>query len=180
MRKIIDNKEIKDELVQKAVEYNDIQSNSYEIKEKIISLAVRTTLLLKDEISIESELQWLLEENISNWIWKITESPGPKRETKYKGQRYWSGASLDHYQRTRSTKGLRHEHVFERKKLIDEIVEAHADEEQIKKIFKKAVACVVLHDEHKKLKSGNGWQRYKSAKVEKVDLLEESIIEENK
>lgn len=171
MERFTKKSEFKDNLIQKAVEYNGNKSFSKEIKEKIINLAVKTIFLLKDEISAESELKWLLEENISNWIWKITEAPGPGRSTKYVGQRYWSKAAFEYYQNTSSIRGLRHEHVYKRKKLVDEIVEATNEENQLREIFKKAEACVVLHEEHKSLKSGEGWERYKTAKIEYVDLL---------
>jgi len=134
---------------------------------------VKSTLLLKKEIPITSDLKWLLEEQISNWIWKITEAPGPKRSTKYIGQRYWSKAALEYYQKTNSTKGLRHEHVYGRKKLVEEILAANNNEKQIKEIFNKAEACVVLHEEHKNLSEGDGWEKYKIAGIEYLDLLED-------
>lgn len=98
-------------------------------------------------------------------IWKITEVDG-----KYK-TRYRSIGALGE-----STQGnLQHEHVFEKKKLITDLID---QPENYKTILDTAVACVVTKNEHKLLtaisredKTLHGWDRYQVANIAVYDLV---------
>jgi hypothetical protein len=101
---------------------------------------------------------------ISRMIWAITEAHG-----KYK-TRFRSGGVL----MTADCK-IQHEHVYPRKELIDEIMEAP---ENCDRILENAVACVVTEEEHRLLTKIskenadlNGWDRYKKAGITVYDML---------
>ena len=100
---------------------------------------------------------------IDSCIWKITEADG-KHNTRYRSYRSLRAAK----------KELRHEHVFERKKLVEEILK---NPDNIDKITKKAIACLVTKNEHKKLSEVShknpklvGWERYDKAHIKICDL----------
>lgn len=61
---------------------------------------------------------------------------------------------------------VRHEHVVERKKLIDKLL---AEPNKYLEILDSAVGCLVTLEEHKQLsrvdKSLEGWDRYKAAGI---------------
>jgi hypothetical protein len=68
-------------------------------------------------------------------------------------------------------KVLHHEHVFPKKKMIDDLQKASSSEE-IDRILATAVGCVVTRDEHARLRQYDhevGWQRYRSAGIGVVD-----------
>ena len=104
---------------------------------------------------------------IDSCIWKITEADG-KHNTRYRSYK----------SRSATKKQLRdehvHEHVFERKKLVEEILNNPND---IDKITKKAIACLVTKSEHEKLSEVSrknpklvGWKRYDKASIKIYDL----------
>jgi hypothetical protein len=83
----------------------------------------------------------------------------------------------------KSKSELRHEHVFERKKLREALLN---NPEKIDEILGKAIACVVTKDEHRILTDKSrenpqldGWDRYKAAGLmdSVVDGLTQPIIE---
>jgi hypothetical protein len=104
-------------------------------------------------------------ELIDTCIWKITEVDGKYRT------RYRSEAALN----IKKAKELHHEHVIERKYLIDQILANPAD---FYSSLDRAVGCVVTRKEHSLLSllskqnpTLNGWERYKVAKIKVFDLL---------
>ncbi len=98
-----------------------------------------------------------LKKNLMDFlIWKITEING-KYKTKYRSKEAMN---------IKDTKKLHHEHVFSRKKLKEDLVNAKSLEE-VRNILKKIEACIVTREEHKKLKNDiDGWERYKKANIE--------------
>lgn len=101
-----------------------------------------------------------LREFLSNALWKITEADG-----KYKTQ-YRSRAAM-----TAPRNQLQHEHVFRREKMVDAIL---AQPDQVDTIVARAVGCLVTKEEHARLHDivgdVDGWQRYKLAAIEVIDL----------
>jgi len=126
-------------------------------------LALVEAVLGHDEVP-PGETRRLLRE----WLlWKWTESAG--NPGKY-DLRYYSRAAVEH-RRAKGRSGLRHEHVFPRKQLADEILaEPHNAASLLRS---KGVACVVTTHEADALNASKeqGWQRYKDAGVDVVDLL---------
>jgi len=122
------------------------------------------------ELSDENEDEWILEYFANFWIWKISELPGPKTKTKYVGQRYWSKEAIKHYEKNGIT-GLRHEHVYPRKKLIEKIMHKCRNRDDIKKELKKITACIITKDEHSMLNNEKErWERYIDTGIKVVDL----------
>jgi hypothetical protein len=105
-------------------------------------------------------------ELLSVCIWKATEAaPMSKYQTRFR-----SRASLGV-----SDSQLAHDHVKQRKRLIDEML---AHPERTAQILETAIACVVTREEHDRLTrisneqpSIDGWDRYKTAAIDVVDLL---------
>lgn len=69
-------------------------------------------------------------------------------------------------------KQIRHEHVFTRKSLVEEML---ARPEKVEEILReKAIACVVTKDEHVRLtrfdKTHSGWDRYRAAGISVFDV----------
>ena len=86
-------------------------------------------------------------ELLSVCLWKITEADGKLKV------RYWSEGAL-----TAAKKDLRHEHVYERKKLISRLLSGEA----IESVVSDAIACIVTKREHESLSANekSGWERY--------------------
>ncbi|MCH7568755.1 MAG: hypothetical protein IIA87_05015 [Nanoarchaeota archaeon] len=107
-------------------------SELYEVIEKIC--------LLKINMDIKKRL-------LNELIWKISEING-----KYNGVRYWTEKALEVKRKRKASefpKYLTHEHVFSRKYIKEELVEAKDDMGIIKEILHKIQACVVEKKEHK-------------------------------
>lgn len=105
-----------------------------------------------------------LKELLSITIWKHTECDG-----KYK-TRYQSIGAI-----TRPKEKLNHEHVVQRKILVEALLD---NPSRCQEIFDSAIACTVLEEEHKKImqieKSETdlrGWNRYRAAGIAVYDLL---------
>lgn len=93
-------------------------------------------------------------------IWKLTEADG-----KY-NLRYWSEGSIK-----APKKDYRHEHVYEKKELIQRALAG----EDLESIAEDAVACVVTPSEHVVLSSSieSGWDRYIHSGVKVFDALKQ-------
>lgn len=91
-------------------------------------------------------------------IWKITEADG-KWNVRFRSEKALS-----------SSDNLRHEHVYERKHLIDRLISG----ESVESVIRDAIACVVTKDEHLVLsrQTSSGWDRYREAKIKVFDLEE--------
>lgn len=71
----------------------------------------------------------------------------------------------------RATTKLRHDHVFPRKKMIDDLLKAEPNE--LDGILKTAVGCTVTKEESDRLtkfdKECDGWERYTNAGIRVID-----------
>jgi hypothetical protein len=93
-------------------------------------------------------------------LWKITEA-----DSKYK-TRFQSQGALECSDKTK----LRHEHVFQRAKMIAALEKAAPHE--VDDILKVAVGCTVTVGEHARLSKFDdeyGWGRYRKARVIVID-----------
>lgn len=104
-----------------------------------------------------------LKEALSIAIWKYTEVHG-KNKTRYRSRAAIGASSSE----------INHEHVVTRKSLIAEMI---ASPDRVEEIMSGAIACCVLRTEHTKLAAVEkanpelvGWDRYKAAGIEVVDL----------
>ena len=122
-------------------------------------------LLLKADVSQMQVGQ--VKELLSILIWKITESNG-----KYKLRFVSENALIE-----KSKKNLIHEHVYERAKLVNELL---ANPSMANDILVNAVACLVTVEDHKALsdvdKSLHGWDRYKAAGIKVFDNETQKFI----
>jgi hypothetical protein len=95
-------------------------------------------------------------------LWKLTEAETRKHETRFQSQ----AAS-----KRRGKVKLRHDHVFQRSKMIDAL--EVAAERKVDIILNRAIGCTVTADEHKRLskfdKEHDGWVRYKNAGIRVID-----------
>jgi hypothetical protein len=93
-------------------------------------------------------------------VWIVTEASG-----KY-NTRYVSGAVYD------GGDPIRHEHVFPRKYLVEQMLEKPGT---ILQVLDNAIGCLVTKDEHHLLtnmSAGAGWDRYYQAGIRVYDRLE--------
>jgi len=114
-------------------------------------LANRTSPALETHVT---ELLMLL-------LWKLTEAESSKYRTRFQSARALV---------TKDPKQLRHEHVYQRSKMIQALLRASAD--QIDGILRDAVACTVTCDEHDRLAQFDkdyGWERYRKAHIEVIN-----------
>ncbi len=161
----------------------DLLTDFLRKKELITNLAMKSIVHLSKNMPTETNLKWVLKEVIDMWIWKITEAPGPDKKTKYIGQRYWTAAAVDLYlnnlkEGKEEDAGLRHEHVYEKRKMIDKILKTLKNEIEIASVLRQAVACVVSNKEHYDLIKGvSGWKRYVVDEIIVIDLLNVKILE---
>ena len=93
-------------------------------------------------------------------LWKLTLAPcRNKYATRYQSKGAMDGGSK-----------LRHDHVYQRKKMIAALEKAGSDE--VDNILKRAIACTVTVEEHDRLskfKGYDGWDRYQKAGIEVID-----------
>ena len=96
-------------------------------------------------------------ELISVCLWKITEADGKLNV------QYWSEGAL-----SADKKELRHEHVYERRELIQRLLDGETPES----VVCNAIACIVTREEHKLLSESeeSGWNRYSDANVRVFDI----------
>ncbi len=125
--------------------------------------AIKSLLALDLDTKLKREL-------IDVCIWKITEVDG-KYHTRYRSE-----GSLHITDRSK----LHHEHVVERRDLIDALLDNPGS---YKSILDTAVGCVVTREEHalltslsKKTPSLHGWARYKAANIKVYDLMSKNEI----
>jgi hypothetical protein len=118
-------------------------------------LADNTPAVLSDHV----------EDLLDTLLWRITEADG-KLNTRYKT----SGALA-----CTDKSQLRHEHVFQRSKMIKALIGAKSDADAVGEILKNAIACVVTVDEHDYLRKFDdyyGWERYRKAGLIVMDTSE--------
>lgn len=91
-------------------------------------------------------------------LWKVTEAETPKYKTRYRSEKS-QGATK-----------LRHDHVFQRKKMVDELL---AHPENADEILAKAIGCTITEDEHNQLNQFahlDGLDRYEQARIVVLDM----------
>jgi hypothetical protein len=115
-------------------------------------------------LSVADELaEAHLKEALSIAIWKYTEANG-KNKTRYRSRAAIGAPASE----------INHEHVVTRKSLIAEMIKSP---DGVEEIMSGAVACCVLRTEHSTLAAVEkespeltGWDRYKAAGIEVIDL----------
>lgn len=118
---------------------------------------VKVLLEHKDPLVLRAHLRELL----TTLLWKLTEAESSKYKTRYQSQ-----AAIE---RSAGVK-LQHEHVYQRAKMIDALLEAKPD--QIDEILGVAVGCTVTTEEAALLAqfdSDYGWERYRKAGITVLD-----------
>jgi hypothetical protein len=116
--------------------------------EKLASarLLISTLLTLRGKVRPQH-----LRKFLSHALWLVTQADGGKY-----GIRYCTKAAIG-----QPVKLLHHEHVSTRKSLVTALL----DGEAIEDVMTRAIGCVVTREEHKTLKTGVGWNRYRGVKV---------------
>ena len=102
-------------------------------------------------------------ELLSVLLWKITEAEAHKHKTRFKSQ-----GALDCSDKAK----LRHEHVFQRSRMIAALEKAAPHE--VDDILNSAIGCTVTVKEHSHLSKFDkeyGWQRYRKAGIVVIDTL---------
>jgi hypothetical protein len=96
-------------------------------------------------------------------LFKLTEAETGKKHR----LRFQSDAA-----RSADKKLLRHDHVFQRGKMVEELLNVKSRPEDVDKILDRAVGCVITKDEHVRLNRYNhkdGWGRYQEAGMVVID-----------
>lgn len=131
------------------------KNDSLERRQKAVYL-IKYLLGAKNGMFEESHIRELL----STLIWKITEVKG-----KYNLDYVSLGALHE-----KDKKQLVHEHVYERAKLVTELLKG---EKNVDQVLNCAIACLVTKKEHELLsrveKNLTGWDRYILAGVDVYD-----------
>jgi hypothetical protein len=94
-------------------------------------------------------------------LWKVTEAESSKYKTRFQSQ-----GALDCSDRAK----LRHDHVFQRAKMIAALEKAASHE--VDDILKAAIGCTVTIDEHTRLSGFDeeyGWERYRKVGIMVID-----------
>lgn len=115
---------------------------------------------------LPDEVRFLKSRIISNLLWVVTEfKPGAKH--KIHGVRWRTPAAHDIALR-KETKGIRHEHIIERRWMIDFL---HTHPEATKPAIWNYPACLVTTQEHLRLGATKawGWRRYIEAGLQVID-----------
>jgi hypothetical protein len=100
-------------------------------------------------------------ELLSTLLWKITEAESHKYKTRFQTQ-----GALD----CTDSRLLRHEHVFQRSKMIFAL--ERAAPEEVERILQDAIGCTVTTEEHSLLcnfEALDGWDRYRNAGLVVID-----------
>ena len=124
-------------------------------KQRINSANILIKLLLTHKKQGLEVIDRHYEELLTILLGKITEAHS-KSKTLYRSQCSIEEKSM-----------LQHEHVYQRKTMIKALVNANS-ELDVSNILLTAVACIVTHDEHKKLSQFDylyGWERYERAGI---------------
>ena len=106
-------------------------------------------------------LQAHYRELLSSLLWKITEADGHKYKTRFQSQ-----GAMGCTDRAK----LRHEHVFQRSRMIEAL--ENASPHEVDDILKNAIGCTVTIEEHallSKFDDEYGWARYRKAGITVFD-----------
>jgi hypothetical protein len=136
-------------------------------EERRRSAYMLTKMLLGNQSKVVSAH---LDELLGILLWKITEAEATKYRTRYQSQ-----DAL----RFRDKGNLRHDHVYQRSKMIEALKDAKSDLE-IEEILDLAVGCTVTYDEHMHLNGFDdsyGWYRYRKAGITVIDTSKEPPVQ---
>jgi hypothetical protein len=129
------------------------------------SLIHATSLVVSSGGILEKHKRQLLD----TIVWKATEAGGKtKYDTRYVSESVFEAA------RQRRTIKVNFEHVRPKKKVISDLL---ATPDKIKRILYNAMACTVSHNEHKLLRDGEDWDRYKAANIRVYDRLKNKFVD---
>ncbi len=104
---------------------------------------------------------------LNNALWQLTDAESVhKHETRLQSRAAYTAC--------RKTIKRRHDHVFQRAVMVEELIAAgkSADWTQVDAILAEAVACTVTLEEHLRLRDFDhldGWDRYKAAGITVID-----------
>jgi hypothetical protein len=123
------------------------------------------SLILGSTEILEKHKRYLLD----TVVWKATEAGG---ETKY-DTRFISELVHEAAREGRTIK-VNFEHVRPKKKVIGDLL---ASLDRTRSILYNAMACTATHDEHRLLKDGQDWDRYKAADIRVWARLEKKYVD---
>lgn len=126
----------------------------------------KTSAILLIKLLLENRKPEILSQHyrelLTVLLWKLTEA---ESHNKYKTRFQTEGAIA-----CRDAIKLRHEHVHQRSKMIDRLLDAKLEE--VDGILENAVGCTVTIDEHARLAKCDdeyGWDRYRKAGLVVID-----------
>ncbi|MFE7506765.1 hypothetical protein [Promicromonospora sp. NPDC057488] len=136
-----------------------------------LAAATRLVQIARGDPDLPTDLRRFL---VNKAIWYWTEDRTPSRKFKL---RYRTRSALDLQQDLglkEAARQLEHEHVHERKNVIDALLN-DAPRIDPATAIRACAACVVTKPEHVRLRNvrpgTRGWLRYREAELEVVDLL---------
>lgn len=141
-----------------------------ERRNETLAVSVRLVQIARTEPGMPTDLRRFL---VDKAIWYWTEDRLPSRKFNL---RYRSRSALALQQELglkKASPQLQHEHVHERKYVIDLLLTDSKSSPEL--VIRSCVACVVTRPEHAQLRDSSagtmGWLRYRKAGVEVLDLL---------
>ncbi len=133
--------------------------------EAMRSFILAASLIIDSKDILEKHKKQLLD----TVVWKASEAAGRnKKDTRFITQSVYEADKAG-----QSIK-VNFEHVRPKKKVIKDML---ASPDKIKTIIYNAMACTVTHEEHKLLKDGEDWDRYKAANIKVYDRLEKKYVD---
>ncbi len=112
-------------------------------------------------------LTFHLRELLTVLLWKLTEADSAKYRTRYQSTEALSSPDGK----------LHHEHVYQRAKMIDALLEVQAH--QVDGILDLSVGCTITRPEADRLRrfdDNYGWERYRKAGIEVMDTSQDPPV----
>lgn len=153
-------------------------------KERILNSAIKAILKIFEWEGIDHYVIYRLYSN--SLTWDLTEALtiddiGIAR--KYLGARYWSYDAIEQYKSKKNKDGLKHEHVVERGRIINMLMDSNLNKSLKKRYLDDPnhyPAAIVTSGENSKLnnfgKNRNGWDRYLASEINIYDRKIESEL----
>lgn len=108
-----------------------------------------------------------LRELLTVLLWKLTEADSAKYRTRYQSTEALRESSGE----------LHHEHVYQRAKMIDALLESQPH--QVDGVLDLAVGCMITRPEAERLRRFDddyGWERYRKAGIEIMDTSQQPPV----
>lgn len=147
------------------------RSSEYEFKEDPAAAEVIQSAVCLIKLVLRGGAELLPEHRrmvIDSALWKITEAESRnKHRTRFCSQTVFSLPDCE----------CRHDHVFQKGRMIDELIEG--GEDSVEEIVAKAVACTISKEEHlalNRFKHLYGWERYRQAGIVVIDARTGTIF----